>query len=375
MRFSGSSLFFLGFFLVWSNAHAQQPATSELVDLPLEQLLQFDVASRSAAAAPVSAPEPPETAKPGNETGSARQSERVAIVDPDPLIDTPWMLPEVSKFGIGYHFITARYEAHQEGRRVVSSGEALDRFGRLMTRMDVESNLFTFAYRPNEKWMVHVGVPFLRVGGDVEAADGSSFSFHVDGISDVDLNVSRFFYLTPQTQLALNLGLGFPTGTIDAQRNGVVLPYSLQLGSGTWDLSPGIAISREFGRLEMGALAEAEIHPGENDNGYRFGNSIGGSLWAHYNVSPYVVLGGFLRGGFQEAVEDPNPSGAALHRNPANYGGGYLESGISARLLHPSCPYGGKFLEFRASKPIWQDANGIHLVRDWMLEFGIGFSF
>ena len=358
--YSALLLSFVG--TVCSHAH---PASSDLVDLPLEQLLQFDISND---------PPPERLPSPGEKNA-------IEVVDPDPVIDLAAKgivdgLPAVSRIGIGYRFIAARYERHQEGRREVSAEEVLGRYGRVMTRMDVEANVFSLGYRANENWMVHLSVPFLRMAGDVESLDENMFSLAVEGVSDLEVNISRYFHLDPQTQVALNLGIGVPTGSIDMKRRGSLLPYSIQLGSGTWDLSPGIAAVRETGRFELGASVETDIHLGNNSRGYSSGNAVAGTMWVDYSVNPHLEFGVFVRGFHLDGVEAFMQEGkSALHWNPGNYGGDFVEGGLSVRLLHPSCPYGGKFLEIRASRPLWRNANGIHLVNDWTLDLGIGISF
>ena len=344
---------------------AQQPSTSQLTEIPLERLLQFDVVESS----------------PNQKKAKEKDSpDQVGLSNPEPFIDDPFIdsltFPSVSRFAVGYHLNLARYEEHRSGREVIDSRKVIERFGRVMTRMDVESNIFYVAHRPSDKWMFQASVPTLRISGVIESVDGSKGAMVVEGVSDVNLNISRYFNLNPQTHYALNLGIGLPTGSIDEEKGGNVLPYSLQLGSGTVDLSPGIAGVKAFGLWEIGAAVKGDIHLGDNDRGYSYGNSILGSTWIEFDPNPYFELGAFIRGYHLEAVDDvPPDKPGALHRNPANYGGTYVDGGVSVKFKHPSCPYAGKYVQFRASKPLWQDVNGIHLTKDWSLDLGVGFSF
>lgn len=269
-----------------------------------------------------------------------------------------------------------RYDSYRQGREELSSGEILSRYGETISRMDVEAHLIALGYRPNEKWMFQLSVPFLRVSADANSAGGSKTSMLSEGISDLELNLTRYFNPDPQSEIAINLGIGMPTGSIDERlAGGGFLPYNMQLGSETWDLSPGIAFIREAGKFEFGISAEAEIHLGENSRDYSLGDSVQGTVWLDYIHSPYVEFGAFVRGGHMGKVDGPVLQNGVLHWNPENYGGSYLEGGLAVRLLHPSCPYGGKFLEFRASTPIWEETNGVHLVSDWTLDIGFGISF
>ncbi len=89
----------------------------------------------------------------------------------------------------------------------------------------------------------------------------------------------------PSNQLTLHLGLSLPTGSIDEiglmmGNPNTVLPYPMQLGSGTYDLKPGLILGGPLGRWEWQAQALGTLRIGHNDRGYALGDRLDVDLLA-----------------------------------------------------------------------------------------------
>ena len=74
-------------------------------------------------------------------------------------------------------------------------------------------------------------------------------------------------------RVLVGAGISFPTGSIDKKDDTPAapdqqLPYPMQLGSGTFDLLPGLTYLGQAGKLGWGAEAMATLRLGENSNDY-----------------------------------------------------------------------------------------------------------
>ncbi len=87
---------------------------------------------------------------------------------------------------------------------------------------------------------------------------------------------------------SFGLGLSIPTGSIDekgAMMDGspkTRLPYTMQLGSGTYDLIPTVVYNADSGAINYGGQGMIVYRTGENDNGYRLGHRLELSGWLKY---------------------------------------------------------------------------------------------
>lgn len=111
------------------------------------------------------------------------------------------------------------------------------------------------------------------------------------GIGDTQIAVSYAI----SEPLTLSLGLSLPTGSTEervSMKPGdptVRAGYSMQLGSGTFDLIPGMLWNHVAGDRAWGGQASYTYRLGSN-NGYTFGSKLESSAWAKYQVDPGVWI-------------------------------------------------------------------------------------
>lgn len=84
-----------------------------------------------------------------------------------------------------------------------------------------------------------------------------------------------------------NFGISAPSGDIDEKANtpamnNARMPYPTQIGSGTWDLLPGLTWTFQKGAHSWDARTQGTIRLGDNDNSYSFGDRIEVSGWGAY---------------------------------------------------------------------------------------------
>ncbi len=100
--------------------------------------------------------------------------------------------------------------------------------------------------------------------------------------------------------LILNAGLSIPTGSIKEtgmnEGQPIRLPYPMQLGSGTFDLLPGLTyIAEKFGG-SWGTQVASVIHLGENGEGYSLGNRFQATTWYSRKLSDTMSASARIEG-------------------------------------------------------------------------------
>jgi hypothetical protein len=225
----------------------------------------------------------------------------------------------------------------------------------------------------------------------IRAQNGNNFTMTSDGIGDLTVLGKYRLYkddnLVPTKQVSMIFGLSLPTGAIDrhftrntvAGQNGTILPFKMQLGSGTLDPIIGFTYQGSRDPWWWGFNTQLEAHVYNNEQGYHRGQEFRYDLYAmrqvhdkvvvhaqlngwyegHYSAEPYNQrvlgnghLGGTPTGAFTSPLFDPN-----------NYGGHKMA--LSAGVQFQPIPL--HILELTGSVPIHQDLNGPQLKDAYML--------
>ena len=156
------------------------------------------------------------------------------------------------------------------------------------------------------------------------------------------------------------------------------LPYAMQLGSGTWDLLPGVTYSGHQDKWFWGAQYEAEIRmEDENNQGYRLGDKHRLSAWSGYQFTPEFAANIHMDVETQGKIHgaDENITAPVQTANPDNYGGDIVEigTGFTYQPTHPA--FKGGILGVDFTLPAYQNLNGVQLERDWSVNAGLRYKF
>jgi hypothetical protein len=204
---------------------------------------------------------------------------------------------------------------------------------------------------------------------------GMSFT-GTDGMTDSALAGIWRAYQDPINRIQINLGMSFPTGSDHntftlLQPNGTYSTsrafYSMQRGSGTFDVMPGIVYAGAVDRWSWGLSYRGRFPLGVNPEGWMYGDLHEFSGWGGYSWTPSLTTTVRVAGTLQGPIigADPLVVGKAPAANPTFYGGQRVE-------LFGGATIGGKLigmeplsLVVEAGIPVYQDLNGPLLSKNW----------
>lgn len=210
-------------------------------------------------------------------------------------------------------------------------------------------------------------------------------SMSSSGLGDTKLYALYALVKNDNTQLLLSGGLSLPMGSITRKGevgsmmySGERLPYSMQNGSGTYDLLPGLNLLHQHNTMYYCLQASSIIRTGTNSLGYKFGNELNLNAWYAWQWLPFISnsirLDGNLVGCMNGRDSSLDPY-SEISANTTNYGGKRISiySGISAQAKN-GCLKRSRFsLEYGI--PLYQDLNGLQaklknsLYFTWALKF------
>jgi hypothetical protein len=206
------------------------------------------------------------------------------------------------------------------------------------------------------------------------------------GFGDTSIGGLGRIYQDQINHMHLTLGLSLPTGsTTETVRmlspSGTFMKmrasYGMQLGTGTYDLLPGITYTGQSHAWSWGAAYRGRFALGDNSHGYHYGalNELAG--WGGYSVLPGITTTIEIDGSIQGRIHgaDPDITGLMQGTNPAFYGGKQLSllGGLEISGMHLGLK--GTQLAITAGGPIYQNLNGPQLGRSWQVGVNLGAMF
>ncbi|MAN29007.1 MULTISPECIES: transporter [Mesonia] len=225
----------------------------------------------------------------------------------------------------------------------------------------------------------------MRMSNDMGMAMDTDFSTSSSGFGDV--SVSALVNLMNKNQQALHaeFGIGIPTGSIDekdetAMSNGeeVILPYPMQIGSGSFSTKLGMTYLWQTEKLSGGAQANAKFFLNENDNDYRLGNQYLATSWLALDATENFSFSVRAEANYTEQIEGNNPvlnPMMVTTANTSNSGGMQLNYAIGGNYYFTKNTLKGLRFAAEVKLPAYQEPNGVQLKQKYSVTLGTQYSF
>jgi len=297
-----------------------------------------------------------------------------------------------------YRYTGVKFKGYRDGTHRISTRSLLGSppgprtFAVLPVKIIQQAHLFHVSYDVFDNTRVGLILPVLtqRTNHISVVPTYEKFSISSSGIGDVSLLVSQRLWKRNADTLRVNMGLSFPTGSInqkgDTPRDtGLAkeqLPFTMQLGSGTYDLIVGLKYGGRTAPLALlpwlgppgwGAQVVGKIRTGKNSRDYRLGNLVLISAWL--SATPLRWLEPSLRirtqiwgriHGVDTSTELAPGVFPAPVTNPDLFGGEKISLIGGVKLTAPAgmLPgtwndiFGGTSVKIEAGAPVYQSLNG-----------------
>lgn len=280
-------------------------------------------------------------------------------------------------FSYRYRFMDM--DGNREGTDNLSDAEVLQQFPVTPVRMTMQMHALGVMYAPTNDLTLMAMVPYVFKEMDHVTRRGVRFTTNSEGFGDIKLTALYKVLDQSQQRLHLNIGMSFPTGSIEERDNtpagdDQILPYPMQIGSGTFDLLPGITYLGQSNNWSWGSQAIATLRLGENSNDYRLGNQLMLTGWTAYNwtdwLSTSIRLNGQTWGNIDGSDSRLNPMMIPT-ADPDRRGGTQLNLGFGVNLYAPSGNLQGSRLAIEFELPLYRSLDGPQLETDWRLTAGL----
>ena len=302
------------------------------------------------------------------------------------------------RWHVSYTYAVSDYDEYYLGTHSLSYDEVLftpgaearteNNYPVVPTEISQEVHALRLAYDVNESMTIRAQVPLVMQSTDhISIIPGyDAFNISSEGLGDIALVADSTISQSLNSIWKAGLGVSVPTGSIDEEGDtprapgNQQLPYTMQLGSGTWDFPTFISFRKYEARWDWGLDASFALRTGKNDHDYRLGNkaSVGGWLmWNGFSaVKPGIRLDYRWRDdihGEDASLRVPIPGFPypAPVTNPNAFGGEQLDLTGFLRVLFAK----KWFAEMSYARPIFLDLNGPQSSEKYHFSVEIGASF
>jgi len=247
------------------------------------------------------------------------------------------------------------------------------------TSMEMNMHMLGGMWAPHDKVTLMLMAPYIFKSMDHLRRDGARFTSKSDGWSDLKLSSLINVMNINDNLVNLNIGISMPTGSVTERGfvpgpGNTQLPYPMQLGSGSWDLLPGLTYVGEAGKWSWGVQFLANIRLETNKQGYRLGDEYSATGWGAYRWSDWVSTSLRVAATTWDDISGKDsslaiPAGAVPTADPSLRGGDRVDVFGGINFYLPGV-FEGNRLALEVGGPVYQDLNGPQLGNEWMMMVG-----
>ncbi len=294
-----------------------------------------------------------------------------------------------SKGGImfSYKFMYMNMEDLNQNSENIEFAEAILPNGNYMvtpTDMPMDMHMIGMMYAPSDKITLMAMTSYIAMNMNHLTATGGTFNTESSGLGDTKITALYSFFNKNRQHLHGHLGISIPTGSIEAMDitpasspNEVILPYPMQIGSGTVDALIGFTYLKQWNGISFGSQAKATFRTGKNDNDYRLGNQYRINNWLAVITADWLSFSGRLELGAIDKIEGANPAlnpMMVITADTNNSGMTYANAGLGFNIYAFKGGLKNLRVGAEASLPLFQNMNGIQLRNKETISLGIQYA-
>jgi len=291
------------------------------------------------------------------------------------------------EFMISYRYMNMNMEDLNRGSSNVAFSDALlpnDIYMVTPTSMPMDMHMIGIMYAPSNKITLMAMFNYLSQEMDHLTAMGGTFATTSSGYGDTKIAALYKIFNKNRQQLHGQIGISIPTGNIDktdstpaSAPNSVILPYPMQIGSGTWDTQLALTYLKQWNRFSFGTQAKTTLRIGKNDNNYRLGNKYSLNNWVALTATDWLSFSGRLELGAVDKINGTNPDlnpTMVITADTANSGMTYTNAGIGFNLYAFKGSLHNLRFGFEAAIPLFQNMNGVQLRNKETIILGLQYA-
>jgi hypothetical protein len=285
---------------------------------------------------------------------------------------------EGGEWMLSFRYMHMRMDGNRSDARRVDQADVLTSFPVTPLRMPMAMYMAGVMYAPTDRVTLMGMVPVLRASMDHRTRRGGKFTTTSGGTGDVRVSALVGVLDTARQRLHLNLGLSAPTGSIDERDDTPMatnarLPYPMQIGSGTWDVLPGLTYLWQTDDWSWGAQGIGTLRLGKNQNNYTLGHRFASTGWLSRLLSDEASVSVRLALDTWGNVSGADPTlnlAMVATADPSLRAGTRADFGVGLNLYGRAGSLSDHRLSVEVLAPLYQNLDGPQLETDWTVILG-----
>lgn len=256
-------------------------------------------------------------------------------------------------------------------------------------QMDMNMHMLGAMHAVSDKVTLMAMISYLKNDLNLRAMipKGMSRNFSIISSGFEDIKLSALYQILNQNQQEFQgiVGVSLPTGAINendtnpmSAPNEVILPYPMQIGSGTVDGILGLTYLGQNACISWGNQFKTTLRFGDNQNKYRLGNSYSLNNWFAFKAADWLSFSARVEGKIIGKIRGNNPDLNPMMvttADPDNSGGKFVNSAIGFNTLIPGGSLRDVRLAFEFGYPLYQNLNGLQLKHKENITIGLQYAF
>ena len=261
-------------------------------------------------------------------------------------------------------------------KEIVGTGANPGQFMVAPTKMPMDMHMVGGMYGLNDAVTLVAMINFISKKMSHITRAGGSFATESSGFGDTKVGALVGIFDNHFHHVHANLNVSLPTGSIDQRDDtplmqDAFLPYPMQIGSGTYDLIPGVTYRGHSGdhTWSWGAQALLTIRTGRNDESYTLGDRFEFNTWLARDLSDNLSLSLGLKYQDWDNIDGVNDALNPMMVQTANtqlQGGDRLDLSVGANYIF----YNGHRLAIEYADDVSQNLDGPQLKTGSVLTIG-----
>lgn len=301
---------------------------------------------------------------------------------------------------VSYRYMNMQMRGNLAGSANVDNNYIYQNYLMNGTSMSMQMHMLMVMYGISDRITVmgmgnyvfnRMDMSMMMYGNHMHGGSSMSGNMEMEGTGRTsgfgDTKLYLLYSLLPQKyhQVVASLGVNIPTGSVSGYGTGMMgdrqkQVYSMQTGTGSWEILPGVTYTGQGTRYSWGAQATAGLKVNSNKAGYKLGNELMGNLWIARRWNGWLsnslrmnaVSVGSIKG-FDADIAPLRTTDPGADTN--NSGGFYTAVNAGLNIIIPQGFFADNRFGIEYGLPVYQHANGIQMKKRGFLYAGWQYLF
>ncbi len=286
------------------------------------------------------------------------------------------------EYMLSYRYDLMNMENMRNGTENISSAAILDEYMMAPSKMRMEMHMVGAMYGVTDKFTVMAMTSYNTKKMKMLDMNNETSTQEVSDFGDLKLTAMYKIFDEGKNRAQFNLGFSIPSATIKKEKAGERLAYSMQSGSGSYEILPGISYSGFQENYSYGGQLNSTLRLNNNNSGYKLGDNYNINAWAARKLNESVSISSRLDYSVIQKIKGYDKTTYTMSNlmmspsyDPQNSGRKELDFLVGANFIATKGSLKGHRLAIEGGLPVYQNISGNQMKNDYKLMFGWQKSF